>query len=378
MRICFRSILLLICIIVSMTCISADKNIDNEIEAYVLMEAETGTVLETKNENVRINAGYLTKLMSILVVAKHIESGELAIDDELTASDKVSGTKGSVIWLQSGDKISVDELLKAVIIGNANDAMTVLAEAVSCDVDTFVMDMNGEAFDIGLRDSYFVSPYGYADEREYTTAYDMALICSRLSKYVFLQPYFKTWRDFIKDEQVELVSENDLTRNYEPHIGFKACHSSEDRYFLAEGGINSGGNTFISVVLGAKNEDISFKKGRELLKRAFSSYKVVSTEFPEEMLVPLKVKNGECSAVEISIKEQGKAAVPKGDKEVRTKVVIPEYITAPVYEGQPVGVVAFYNGDSLVFETDIIIKSSVRALTLNYILKQTLLKMIEK
>ena len=219
MRICLRSILLLICIIVSMTCISADLNIDNEIEAFVLMEAETGTVLDAKNEHKRINAGYLTKLMSILVVAKRIESGDLSIDDELTASDKVSGTKGSVIWLQSGDKISVDELLKAVIIGNANDAMTVLAEAVSGDVDTFVMDMNAEAFDIGLRDSYFVSPYGYADEREYTTAHDMALICSRLAKYVFLQPYFKTWRDFIKNEQVELVSENDLTRNYEPHIG---------------------------------------------------------------------------------------------------------------------------------------------------------------
>ena len=149
MQICLRSILLLICIIVSMTCISADLNIDNEIEAFVLMEAETGTVLDAKNEHKRINAGYLTKLMSILVVAKRIESGDLSIDDELTASDKVSGTKGSVIWLQSGDKISVDELLKAVIIGNANDAMTVLAEAVSGDVDTFVMDMNAEAFDIG-------------------------------------------------------------------------------------------------------------------------------------------------------------------------------------------------------------------------------------
>ena len=81
------------------------------------------------------------------------------------------------------------------------------------------------------------------------------------------------------------------------------------------------------------------------------------------MLVPLKVKNGESSAVEIGIKVQGKATVPKGDKEVRTKVVIPEYITAPVYEGQPVGTAAFFNGDTLVFETDIIIKSTVRALT---------------
>ena len=255
--------------------------------------------------------------------------------------------------------------------------MTVIAEVVSGDVETFVMDMNAEAFDIGLRDSYFVSPYGYFDEREYTTAHDIAIICSWLSKYDFLQPYFKTWRDYIRNGQVELVSENDLARDYEPHIGFKACHSAEERYFLAEGGINSGGNTFISVVLGTNNENTSFKKGKELLKRAFSGYKVVSTEFPEEMLVPLKINNGEISAVEIGIKEQGKAAVSKNNREVRAKVVIPEYITAPVYKGQPVGMAAFFNGDTLVFETEIIIKSSVNALTWKYVLKQTLLKMIE-
>ena len=378
MQICFRSMLLFICLTASIACISADVDIDNDITAYVLIEADTGTVLDAKNENKRINAGYLTKLMSILVVAKHIENGELSVHDELTASESVSGTKGSVIWLQSGDKISVDELLKAVIIGNANDAMTVLAEAVSGDVDTFVMDMNAEAFDIGLRDSFFVSPYGYADEREYTSAHDIAIICSKLSKYDFLQQYFKIWRDFIRNEQVELVSENTLTRNYEPHIGFKACHSSDDNYFLAEGGRSSGGNTFISVVLGAENADISFKKGKELLKKAFSKYRIVSTEFPEEMLMPLKVKNGVASAVEIGIREQGKAAVKKGDTSIRSKVVIPEYINAPVYEGQPVGVAAFFNGDTIVFETDIITKSAVHKLSWSYVLKQTLLKMIEK
>ena len=371
-------LLLVLFILISFIFISADVTEFSEPEAYVLIEADTGTVINAKNEKTRMNAGYLSKLMSILVIAMYIDNGQLSISEELTASERVNGTKGSVIWLQSGDKLSVDELLKAVIIGNANDALTVLAEAVSGNIETFVMDMNAEAFELGLRDSYFVSPYGYADEREYTTAYDIALVCSELSKYDFLQPYFKTWRDFVKNQQVELVSENTLTRSYEPHIGFKACHSEDTGFFLAEGGRNSSGNTFVAVVFGAENEDVSFKKGKELLKEAFSKYRVVSTEFPEEMLVPIKVKNGVEPAVEIGIKRQGSAAVPKENKTIRAKVVIPEYITAPVREGQPVGAVAFYNGDTIVFETDIVTKSAVHKLSWNYVLKQTLLKMIEK
>ncbi|MCR4795194.1 MULTISPECIES: D-alanyl-D-alanine carboxypeptidase family protein [Ruminococcus] len=378
MRIFFRAIILFLCVGIAFTFISADISDDSEPAAYVLIEADTGTVLDAKNENIRTNPGYLTKLMSILVTAKCIEKGELSVNEILTASESVSGTNGSVVWLQSGDKMSVEELLKAVIIGNANDAVTVLAEHISGNIDGFVMDMNAEAFELGLRDTYFVSPYGYADESNYTTAHDMAVICAELSRFDFLEPYFKIWRDFIKNGQVELVSENTLTRDYGPHIGFKASHFKENGYFLAEGGRNSSGYTFITVVFGAQNEEQSFKKGKELLKMAFSGYRVVSTEFPEEMLVPLKVKKGVESAVEIGIKEQGKAAVAKENKEIRAKVVIPEYISAPVKEGQPIGTAAFFNGDTLVFETDIITKSSVPVLTWDYVLKQMMYKMIEK
>lgn len=378
MRVYFRWGWLAICLMFSFTCMSADVSEVSETAAYVLIEAETGTVLDAKNEKMTMNAGYLAKLISILVIAECINKGDLSLTDELTASESVRDTKGSVVWLQNGDKMSVDELLKAVIIGNANDALTVLAERISGNIEDFVMDMNSEAFELGMRDSYFVSPYGYADESGYTTAYDIALVCSKLSKFVFLQPYFKTWRDFIKNEKVELVSENKLTRNYEHHIGFKACHSDENGYFLAEGGRNTQGNTFIAVIFGAEDETRVFNKGKELLKDAFSKYKVVSTEFPEEMLVPIKVKNGVETAVEIGIKELGKAAVSKENKTIRSKVVIPEYITAPVREGQPVGTVAFFNGDTIVFETDIISKHSVYELSWDYVLKQTLLKMIKK
>ena len=148
MRVYFRWGWLAICLMFSFTCMSADVSEVSETAAYVLIEAETGTVLDAKNEKMTMNAGYLAKLISILVIAECINKGDLSLTDELTASESVRDTKGSVVWLQNGDKMSVDELLKAVIIGNANDALTVLAERISGNIEDFVMDMNSEAFEL--------------------------------------------------------------------------------------------------------------------------------------------------------------------------------------------------------------------------------------
>ena len=210
------------------------KEDDRECSAYVLTEVETGTVLEEKNGDKKLKVGYLAKLMSILLIAEDIETGKYSLDDELTASDSVTGTKGAVVWLESGDRMTVDELLKAVIAGNANDAMIVLAERSEQTLEKFTDRMNSEAFDMGLRNTAFYSPCGFYDSREYTTARDLAVICSKLAKYSYLQKYFKIWRDEIKNGEVELVNENRLSRTYDPHLGFKATHSDASGYCIAE------------------------------------------------------------------------------------------------------------------------------------------------
>lgn len=127
-----------------------------DAKAYVLMEASTKTIIEEKNGNERLNAGYLGKLMTVLLIAEDIETGKFSAATELTASSNVTDTKGAVVWLEAGDKMTVDELLKSVIVGNANDAVTVLSESSEQSVEKFVMRMNSEAFDLGLRNTSFM------------------------------------------------------------------------------------------------------------------------------------------------------------------------------------------------------------------------------
>lgn len=356
----------------------AKKDFSAECSSYILIEADTCTVLDEKSSDMRCNAGYLAKLMSLLLIAEDIAAGEYLLTDELIASESVKGTKGAVIWLESGDKLSVEELLKAVIVGNANDALTVLAERSSGSIEQFVMDMNAKAFDLGLRDSRFNAPWGYYDENEYTSAHDIAVICAELLKYDNIMPFFSIWRDFVKNGKVELVNENKMMNSFSNHVGFKACHHDKTGYCIAECGSNSSGTAFIAVIIGAENEKSLFDNAKRLLKKGLREYKVITTMFPDEMLLPLRVRNGTESAVEIGIGEQGKAVIDKRGGELITKIVIPDYLDAPVENGQPVGTAALYNEDTLVYETDIITRSDVASLSLSYIFKRLLSKMMGK
>ena len=346
--------------------------------AYILIEAETGTVLEEHNANVQMNAGSMTKLMSLLLVAEDIETGKYALDTELTASQSVQGTKGAVIWLEPGDKLTADELLKGAIIGNANDALTVLAERSERSLEAFTARMNSEAFDMGLRNTAFYSPHGYSDEREYTTAHDLAVICSKLVKFRQLEPYFKTWRDFIKEGQTELVNENTLARTYDRHIGFKAAHSEQSGYCIAEGGRDENGTTYIAVILGADSEETSLPAAKKLVKKGFTDYRVTVPGFLDELLRPVKVRNGVDSAVEVGLRSQNTIVIPKGVRELSNVVVIPEFVDAPLRKNQKIGTVAFYSGESLVYETDIIVKNDVKKMSYGYVFKELLLNLIEK
>lgn len=348
-----------------------------EPAAYVLIEADTGTVLEENCSHVPLNAGYLSKLMSLLLIAEDIGNGKFSPETELTASESVRGTKGSVVWLEPGDRMTVDELLKSVIVGNANDALTVLAEASEGSAEEFVLRMNAEAFDLGLRDTSFYSTYGYDDEREHTTVADLAVICAELSRQEVLTPYFAIWRDFVKNGTVELVSENYLAHTYKKHCGFKAAHSERSGYCIAEGARGEDGTCYIAVVLGAEDDETARTTARKLCDKGFSGYKVTATMFPDEMIAPVKVRHGVDTAVEIRLERQGELILPRDSGELRTVVVLPYYLEAPVHEGQRVGTAAFYNGKALVYEADIVAVGSVKKLTFGYVLTQMLLKMIE-
>lgn len=345
-----------------------------EAAAYVLMECDTGTVLEESNRDVRLPVGTMAKLMTALLAGEMLQSGEWQTDTLLTASDCVNGTKGAVIWLLPGETMSVEDLLKGLIIGNAGDAAAVLAENISGSIEDFVMDMNARAFELGMRNTVFTSPQGYDDDAAYSTAYDMGLLCCALSKLSCLVPYFTTWREFLRDGATELVNENTFARTYEGMTGWKAGHSEAAGWCLAAGAERDGMQC-AAIVLGAADEDARFTLAKSLLRKGFSQYQVTLPGYSSEFMKPISVHGGVFRSVEIETEQLEGLVVPKSDPSLTTVLVLPKYVNAPVKKGQQIGVAAFYNGDTLLLETALVAKESVEEMTIQTAIRKILVKL---
>lgn len=344
--------------------------------SYVLMEAETGTVLLETCAEKQVSCGMMAKLMTALLAAEKLSDGTWQLDTALKAPSEVAGTKGAVIWLEPGEEMDIESLLKGLIIGNANDAAIALAVGVSGSVERFVMDMNARAFDLGMRDTRFTSPQGDESDGQYTTAKDLAQLCRALTAYSVLTPYFQTWRDFIRGEATELVNENTLARTDETSIGFKACHSTEQGYNLAVGAQRSGMQC-IAVVLGCENTDDRFTLAKTLLRKGFAGWKVEQPGFSGEFLYPVQVRHGVDRAV---LAEPGilqPLVIPKQSRGLETVLVLPRYVTAPVEKGQCIGTAAFYEGDTLLYETQVVAAQSVRAQNFFDALQKITVKMLK-
>ncbi len=314
----------------------------------VLMEADSGVVLDGSSYDQICGAGSLTKLMTVYLTALAINEGRLTAESIVLAPAAAQEQKGAVIWLETGDKISVGDLLKAVIIGNANDAAVTLACAIGGTERQFVMDMNSAAFTLGLRNTRFADATGNSAENT-STPRDIALLCRALLDFPDLTPIFTTWRDFVRDGATELVSENTLTKNYGGLLGFKAGHGDASGYTLAVAAEREG-FCCIAVVMGCADEDGRFAQGKSLLAKGFAGYTVTTPDFSTEFMKPVSVRHGMDAAVLTEPQALFSAAVPKGES-ISCVVILPQYVEAPVARGDVIGRVAFYCGNTLLYDT---------------------------
>lgn len=345
-----------------------------EASAYILMECSTGKVLEEKEGRKRLPVGTMAKLMTALLAGEKIESGQWRPDTVLTASDCVKGIKGAVIWLTPGEEMTVDNLLKGLIAGNANDAAAVFAEQISGSSEDFVMDMNARAFELGMYDTRFASPYGIDDDEAYSTAYDIGLLCCELSKLECISSYFKIWRDFLRDGATELVNENTFARTYEGMTGWKASHTEKSGWCIAAGAERNGMEC-AAIILGAKDKDSRFAMARELFKQGFSKYMLTLPGFSSEFMKPVPVKGGVSENVDVEAEGLTGLVVPKTNSALKAVLVLPKYVHAPVEKGKKIGSIAFYNGDTLLLETALVAKENVEAMTISTAVEKILVKL---
>lgn len=244
-------------------------------KSAILIEASTGEVIYENNADEKLNPASMTKMMSMLLIIEAIENGTITWDQEVTVSENASSMGGSQILLETGEKMSVEDLFKGVAISSGNDAVVALAETVAGTEDAFISMMNDKAKELGLKNTNFKTPHGLDEANHYSSARDMALIAKELVKHEKVLEFTSVYEDYLRentDRKIWLVNTNKLVRFYEGVDGLKTGYTKEAGYCLTATA-EKDGMRIIAVVMGEPDSKTRNTEVSEMLDYAFAQYK---------------------------------------------------------------------------------------------------------
>ncbi|MDF2677359.1 MAG: D-alanyl-D-alanine carboxypeptidase [Bacillota bacterium] len=246
-------------------------------KSAVLIHADGGQILFEKNKDDKMAPASITKIMLLVLISEKLNSGEIALNQELTVSEYASGMGGSQVFLEANEVQSVESMLKAICMRSANDASVAVAEFLYGSEEGAAKAMNDKAIELGMKNTNFVNVTGLPVDQHYTTAYDIALMTKELLKYDYVNKYMLTWMDSIlvgkeKDSEQVLVNTNRLINNYDGLLGGKTGYTNEAKYCFSAAAKRND-TTLIAVVLGVDNSKVRFAETTKLLNDGFANYK---------------------------------------------------------------------------------------------------------
>lgn len=313
----------------------------------VLMEAATGTILYEKNAHEKLAPASVTKVMTLLLVMEALENGRISWDDTVTASEAAAAKGGSQVYLEPGEQMSMDEMLKSVVVSSANDCATALAEHIAGSESAFVAMMNQRAAELGMNDTHFVNCTGLDDEPDAaehrSSAYDIAVMSRELLKHDAIRNYTTIWMDTVRNGEFGLANTNKLVRFYEGTTGLKTGYTSAAGHCLSASA-KRGGVEFIAVVLHCASSGERFTSAKQLLDYGFANYTLAQPD-PEEAIPPVPVILGTEDSVTPVLSDTTPLLIEKSlQSTVTTSVEVAGEVRAPVEAGQRLGTMTIQAG----------------------------------
>lgn len=256
-----------------------DLNLVSDSKSAILLEASTGEVIYEKNSREARFPASLTKIMTMILVMEAINNNKISYDTVFVASERAKSMGGTTIYLETGEKMTVDDLLKGVAVTSANDAAVCLAEGVYGSVDAFVQKMNEKALKIGCVNTHFSNCNGLPTDNHYTCAYDIGLMSVYLvNHYPDILRYTSIYEDYLRkgtDREFWLVNTNKLVRFYDNVDGLKTGWTVDAGYCLSATS-QTNGIRFVAVAMGASSAGTRNKEIMTMLNYGSNNYEVKS------------------------------------------------------------------------------------------------------
>lgn len=329
---------------------SADLGIT--AKACVLMEASTGQVIYEKNATERLSPASITKIMTLILIFEALDSGKITLTDEVTTSAYAKSMGGSQVFLEEGEKQTVETLIKCIVVASGNDASVAMAEYICGSESEFVNQMNQKAQSLGMTDTHFEDCCGLTESsNHYTSARDVAIMSRELSVgHPQIHDYSTIWMENITHvtnkgtTEFGLANTNKLLKSYEGCTGLKTGSTSLAKYCLSATAVRNDVE-LIAVVMAAPDYKVRFSEAAALLNYGFANCTLYKDENPEP-LPDADVKNGVSPFVECEYGEQFSYLSTTGEnfESVTKEIRFNEEITAPVTAGDTLGSVVYMLG----------------------------------
>lgn len=321
----------------------------------ILMEASTKSVIYEKAPDERRSPASITKIMTAILIFDAIEAGKISLEDEVVTSAYAKSMGGSQVYLEEGEKQTVDTLIKCIMVSSGNDASVAMAEYIAGSESSFVQMMNERAASLGMENTHFEDCCGLTDsDNHYTTARDIALMAQELiTRYPQIKSYTTIWMENITHVTIQgskefgLANTNKLLKQYPYTTGLKTGSTNKAKYCVCATA-NKDGVELIAVIMGCPNYKDRFTEAQSLLQFGYTTCKLYQDENPPE-LMPILVKGGIDKQVPAVYKEKFSWLFVSGeDFSNMEKMLTTNELTAPIEKGEQIGTVTYrLNGKEL-------------------------------
>ncbi|UOQ87410.1 D-alanyl-D-alanine carboxypeptidase [Gracilibacillus salinarum] len=344
-------------------------------KSAILIERDTGNILYDKNSDEKLPPASMTKIMTMLLIMEAIEKGELTLDEKVKVSEKASSMGGSQIFLEEGEEMTVNDLLKGIAVASGNDASVAMAERIAGSEEAFVEMMNNKVKDLGLTSTQFQNSTGLPAEDHYSTAHDMAVMAKALLKYEAITNYTSIYEDYLRkgtEKEFWLVNTNKLVRFYDGVDGLKTGFTNEAKYCLTATAEKNGMRT-IAVVMGAKTPKDRNNEISKLLDYAYAKFDTKPLYEKNQVVTSFEWLKANKQKVDVVTSDSVSILYPKGTdlEKVETKITINQDITLPLEKGTVVGKLQVTDGEQIMSETDLTILEDVEQANVLQLFKRT-------
>lgn len=356
---------------------------DVESPSVILMEASTGKTVYEKNADETLHPASITKIMTLILIFDALSGNKITLDENVTVSEHAASMGGSQVFLEAGEKQTVNTMIKCISVASANDASVAMAEHIWGSEQTFVDKMNERAQGLGMSGTHFVNCCGLDTDGHMMTARDVAIMSRELiTRYPQIHEYSGIWMDTIThstrrgESEFGLSNTNKLIKQYEWATGLKTGSTGLAKCCLSATA-EKDGIELIAVVMAAPNSKTRFKDAISLLNYGYGVVDIYRDNawLSQEKMV---VHGGKSDSVKCRKNNEFVYVFTEDTDTGRIKCT-EEYadgLEAPVYEGDVVGQMVYELDGNILGTIDIVAADTVEKAGLGDCIRSTMMKML--